>query len=338
MSLHWKQRPEGGGRFALSLIRGFARWCGRAPARVLLLPITLYFLLVRGPERRASRAFLTRVTGRPASLWQVARHIHCFASTILDRVFLLSERFRRFDIEVHGLGELHRQIDKGRGVLLFGSHHGSFEVLRVLSRERPDVRVRVVMDRGQNAVITHLLEALCPDIAATVIDASQSGPAITLAIKDAADAGALVGLLVDRARPGEPARMVGFLGDPAPFPVAPFLIAAALKVPVVLSFGLYLGGSRYAMHFETFADEALEVPRQGRAEALAALQARYAARLEHYVRLAPYNWFNFFDFWQAHDPAPAPAAASVPPTVDRVPVGPGAGDGAAGGAPRDAHG
>lgn len=311
MSAHWKQRPEGGGRFALSLIRGIARWCGRAPARLLLLPITLYFLLVRGPERRASRAFLARLHGRPAGLWQVARHIHCFASTILDRVFLLSERFRRFDIEVHGLDDLHRQIDKGRGVLLFGSHHGSFEVLRVLSRERPDVRVRVVMDRGQNAVITQLLEALCPDIAATVIDAAQSGPAITLAIKDATDAGALVGLLVDRARPGEPARRVDFLGDPAPFPVAPFLIGAALKVPVVLSFGLYLGGSRYAMHFETFAEDAVDVPRQGRAEALAALQARYAARLEHYVRLAPYNWFNFYDFWQADDPDPVPSGAAA---------------------------
>jgi len=24
----------------------------------------------------------------------------------------------------------------------------------------------------------------------------------------------------------------------------------------------------------------------------------YADRLTHYCRLAPYNWFNFFDFWQ----------------------------------------
>ena len=26
---------------------------------------------------------------------------------------------------------------------------------------------------------------------------------------------------------------------------------------------------------------------------------RYAERLEHYCRLAPYNWFNFYDFWGA---------------------------------------
>jgi len=25
---------------------------------------------------------------------------------------------------------------------------------------------------------------------------------------------------------------------------------------------------------------------------------RYAERLEHYCRIAPYNWFNFYDFWR----------------------------------------
>ncbi|RBF91148.1 acyltransferase, partial [Xanthomonas oryzae pv. oryzae] len=45
MSKHWKQRPEGGGRFALWLIRGIARHGGRVVGRALLYPITLYFLL-----------------------------------------------------------------------------------------------------------------------------------------------------------------------------------------------------------------------------------------------------------------------------------------------------
>ena len=302
MTGHWKERPEGGGRFAIWLIRSIAQVGGRAVSRVLLLPITLYFLLVRGPERRASRAYLGRVLGRPAGWRDVARHIHCFAATILDRVFLLSGQFRRFDVRVHGLDALHARMDAGRGVLLFGSHHGSFEVLRVLSRERPDVRVRVVMDRGQNAAITQLLEALCPEIAATVIDARQDGAAITLAIRDATDSGALVGLLVDRARLGEPVQTVPFLGAPAAFPSAPFLIAAALRVPVVLCFGLYRGGRRYDLHFEPF-DMPGSIPRAARRETLRALQAQYAERLAHHVRLAPFNWFNFYDFWSSHAPA-----------------------------------
>jgi predicted LPLAT superfamily acyltransferase len=255
VSEHWKQRPEGGSRFAIWLIRSIASHGGRWLGRLLLYPITLYFVLVRGPERRASRDFLTRLHGRPARLTEVLRHIHCFASTILDRVFMLSGQFRSFDLRISGLEALHAEIDKGEGVLLFGSHLGSFEALRVLARERPDVVVRVVMDRGQNAAVTSMLEALCPDIAATVIDATQDGASIALAIKQATDAGALVGLLVDRARPGDPLQRVPLLGAAAPFPNAPFLIAATLGVPVVLSFGLYRGGRRYDLHFEPFAIE-----------------------------------------------------------------------------------
>jgi predicted LPLAT superfamily acyltransferase len=173
MSDTWKQRPEGGGLFALGLIRGVARHGGRSLARLLLYPITLYFLLRRAPERKASRAWLGRALGRQAGLLDVARHIHTFASTILDRVFLLSGQLRRFKIRVQGLEALHDQLLSGQGLLLFGSHLGSFEVLRVLSRERPDIQVRVVLDIGHNPAMTQLLDALNPGVAATVIDAGD---------------------------------------------------------------------------------------------------------------------------------------------------------------------
>ncbi|MCK7592364.1 acyltransferase [Pseudomarimonas salicorniae] len=295
--MSWKQRPEGGGRFALWLIRSIALYGGRPLGRLLLYPITLYFLLRRRPERHASRAYLSRVFGRPARLSEVARHIHTFACTILDRVFLLSGRFGRFEVEVHGLEVLHQAMEQGRGVLLLGSHHGSFESLRALSQTRPEVDVRVVLDKGQNPEITQLLDALNPQLARGVIDASQPGTSIVLAIGEAAAEGALIGLLADRARPGEPSMDCEFLGSPAPFPTAPMLIASSLHIPVVLCFGLYRGGRRYDLHFELFS-EGLRIPRAGRAAMLSSLLQRYAQRLEHHVRLAPYNWFNFYDFWQ----------------------------------------
>ena len=312
MSPQWKQRPEGGGWFAIWLIRSIARYGGRTVGRALLYPITLYFLLRRGPERRASRAYLARVLQRPATLLDVARHIHTFAATILDRVFLLSGQLRRFAVGIEGLESLHAHLDAGRGVLLFGSHLGSFEVLRVLSRARPDVTVRVVLDKGHNAAMTQLLDALNPDIAATVIDAAQDGPAIVLAIQEAIADGHLVALLVDRAGPGEAARDVPFLGQDAPFPSAPWLIAAVLGAPVLLAFGLYRGGNRYDLVFEPFSDGE-RVPRGQRARQLAALIRRYAARLEHHARQAPFNWFNFYDYWDS----PPPGARTAPAVVLR---------------------
>ena len=308
-TIDWKGRPEGGGRFAIWLIRGIARYGGRALGRLCLYLITPYFTLVRGPEREASRTYLSHALGRKASLWDVLRHVHTFAATILDRVFLLGGRIDAFDVDVHGLDDLHRALDQGRGVLLFGSHLGSFEVLRVLARRRPEYTIRVVLDKGQSPVMTQLLDELNPEIAAGVIDAGQDGPSIVMAIHQACNEGALVALLVDRVRGDEPTLAAPFLGQDAPFPTAPWLIAAALKVPVLLGFGLYRGGNRYELVFEPFAD-VVEVPRGRRASALAALIRRYASRLETFTRAAPYNWFNFYDFWRT--PPHAAATATDP--------------------------
>ena len=296
MNAQWKQRREGGGWFALWLLRTVSLRGGRGVARLLLYPITLYFLLRRHEERRDSRAYLSRVLGRPARLRDVARHIHTFAATILDRVFLLAGDTARFDIRVSGLDSLHAALDRGQGVLVFGSHLGSFEVLRVRGRRRPEQKIRVVLDKAHSPAVTQLLDALNPDIAASVIDASQDGPAIMFEIQKAMSEGALVALLVDRTQPGGQSVDARFLGDPAGFPVAPWQIAAVLQAPVQLAFGLYRGGNRYDLAFEHFSD-GVAIPRRERAAAIPALVARYAERLEHHVRDAPYNWFNFYDFW-----------------------------------------
>ena len=306
MTARWKQRPEGGGWFAILLIRSIGTYGGRALARACLYPITLYFLLRRGPERRASRQWLARALGRRAGWSDAARHIHCFAATLVDRIFLLSGELDRFDIRVHGGEPLMEALGQGRGVLLFGSHLGSFEALRVLAAQRPGLRLRVVYDRGHNAAVTHLLDALNPEVAATAIDARQDGTTILLEVQAALAQGQLVALLVDRAQPGEPVQRVPFLGRDAGFPLAPWQAAAIFGAPVFLGFGLYRGGNRYDLCFEPFSDGAT-VPRRERAGHVAALIARYAGRLEHYALDAPYNWFNFYDYWDIGTQAPARA-------------------------------
>jgi predicted LPLAT superfamily acyltransferase len=309
---HWKQR-EGGGMVAIWIIRTIALRLGRGVARVLLYPIALYFFLRRADERAASRAYLSRVLGRPVRSYDVFRHIHMFAATLLDRMFFLAHGERDFVVEVEGLAELDRWIDVGQGVLLIGSHQGSFEALRALGARRPDVPLRVVLDKQKTPALTAVLEALAPDVGAAVIDASLGGTSVALAMAEGAEQGAMVALLADRGHQNEAMREVPFLGKPAPFPVGPWLLASALKIPVVLCMGIYLGGNRYRLIFEAFADR-VDIPRANRQAALDEIVARYAGRVEHYARVYPFNWFNFYDFWQetGHPDEPADAAARMP--------------------------
>ena len=296
MTAQWTERKEAGGKFALRFIRWLALHASRRLAGATLYPITLYFLLVRSLERRASRNYLRRALGREPTLFDIARHIHTFAATILDRVYLLSGRFQAQRIRVHGREIVHQYLDRGQGVLLLGSHLGSFEVVRVVGLSRPEVVVRVLMDYGHNRRLAAMLDALNPRAAQSLIDAAEDSTRVLLRMHETLDAGGLMGMLGDRMHAAEPVVQCQFFGEPVEFPTSPWRIAAVLKAPVVLIFGLLRPSGEYDVYFESFAEQII-LPRNQREEQGRMWAQRYAQRLEHYARQAPFNWFNFYDFW-----------------------------------------
>ena len=124
----------------------------------------------------------------------------------------------------------------------------------------------------------------------------QNDPALVLKLKEALEAGRLVGIAADRTNPGERSIDVQFMGGTVRLPEGPWAMAAALRVPVILGFGIYRGGAHYETHFELFSERVV-LSRTTRSADLHDVIQRYAQRLEHYAQLAPYNWFNFYDYW-----------------------------------------
>ena len=89
---------------------------------------------------------------------------------------------------------------------------------------------------------------------------------------------------------------VPFLGTPAAFPQGPFLLAGALACPLLFMVGVRRTATVYEVFTESLADQ-VDLPFGERAERLGDLARRYAERLEAHCVEAPYQWFNFFDFW-----------------------------------------
>src|SRR5213082_1645580 len=290
----WATLPERGTPASLRAIAWIAVHLGRPTARLLLYPITAYFLITAHTARRTSYEYLTRVRSRSARWWHVFRHFHCFSATILDRVYLLRGKFQRFDVTLHHKEILHRRVESGKGCILLGSHLGSFEVLRTLGVTQQNFSLKVLMDIAHNENISRFLDALNPEIANTVIVPDQ--PDTLLRVKESLDAGFLIGMLGDRVSSGGRTTQCQFLGAPATFPAGPILLAAMMRCPIILFFGLYRGGNRYEIHFEELLEE-VTLNRDRRAEDIQNWTQRYVDRLEHYTRLAPYNWFNFYPFW-----------------------------------------
>lgn len=267
---------------------------GRAVGRVVLVGIAAYFLAFAPKARRAGRDYLQRALDRAPTLADQFRHVFSFASTIHDRVYLLNERFELYDIEIVGEEHITNACSSGQGVLLIGAHLGSFEVMRALGRKATQRQVAMLMFEENARKINATLAAINPNAVQDIIPLGRMES--MLQARERLEAGQLVGMLADRGLGNDPHRACAFLGRPAPLPLGPFRVAAMLRRPVLFMAGLYLGGNRYRIHFEPLADFSV-VDRKQRESAILAAQDAYAARLEHHCRQAPYNWFNFFDFW-----------------------------------------
>ncbi len=289
----WTRRTERGAMPLIRLMAWLSCTLGRGPTRIILRGIAVYFVIFGGRARRSSRHFLKRALGREPNLVDKYKLFFHFSTCLHDRVFFLRNQDWRFDIVRHGL-EL---FEETQGALLMGAHLGSFEALRAAGRTRARRRVVMAMFEDNARKINRVLHAIAPDAMSDVVGLGRVQSMLELA--ENLEQGSLVGVLADRTLGDEPVMMVDFLGTPAPFPTGPMRMAAALRQPVIFMAALYRGGNKYEMYFELLADfSKLEgVSRAERSVLVENAVRAYAARLEHYARLSPYDWFNFFDFW-----------------------------------------
>jgi predicted LPLAT superfamily acyltransferase len=294
----WVNSPERGSLILLRLMTFVSLRLGRPVGRCILYLIALYFFLFAPTARRHSREYLRRALGRAPTGIDRFRQVFSFASTILDRLYLVNERHELFNVTVEGEELLFESVRDHRGAFLMGAHLGSFEIMSALGRRQTGLRVAMAMYEENARKVSAMFKAVNPANKPEIIALGHIEA--MLRIRERLDAGVFVGMLGDRTLGDQPGQTVSFLGQPALLPVGPMRAAAVLRRPVFFMLGLYKGGNRYQVVFEPLAD--FSATRSGEREVeVAAAIRRYVALLEKYCRSDPYNWFNFFDFWHGCD-------------------------------------
>jgi predicted LPLAT superfamily acyltransferase len=297
----WLSRRERGTVLGIRLAFRTATLLGRRATKPLVAAIALWYRLFDRRAVRASRQWLQRATSTRPGFWRVYRHLRTFAQVTMDRAFLLTGRTKSLEFTRTGLHLLEQQQASGRGAVLLGAHLGSYEAMRAGGRE-DTLRIKIVGYFANSRMINALMAELNPAASTQVLHLGDDPAGVMVSVQQAIEHGEFVGMMADRTGLNERTAEAVFFGEPARFATGPFLLASILRCPVYLVFGLYRSPGRYDLHCEHFADR-IDVPRRDRDAALRAWVQRYAERLEHHARLAPENWFNFFDFWAAGQPA-----------------------------------
>ncbi len=292
---HWKTQGERGNMFVLRLITWIALHLGRRIARCILVPVVAYFFITSPHARRVSAKFLSRIPNQAHGLKAIFQHLYVFATVTLDRVYLLNGRLNLFDIEIKDDNNMALgTAASGAGLFLMGAHFGSFESVRSIARHHPSLKMVLLMYEENARNIKQLLSAINPNVEQDIISLGQ--PRAMLQVKEKINEGALIGVLADRSLDAIGNTRVNFLGLDANFPTGPFRLAAMLQHPVYFMAGVFEGGNRYSVHLEPIADFSMPVDNKDAAINQAIL--RYVEILEKHCKNAPYNWFNYFDFWQ----------------------------------------
>jgi predicted LPLAT superfamily acyltransferase len=299
---HWAQINEfsfvAGIRLLFSICRNLGRW----PFRVALYPVLLWYLVTKPEARASSSDYLRRIAAfqgasqiRPGMI-AVLSHFASFAENLLDRMLLWSGLFKAERIEFHGEEQMVAQMAENRGGLLICSHLGNLDLCRVLSKQA-GFKLTVLVHTKHAEAFNRLLARLDPASQLNLLQVTEVSAATVVLLSEKIGRGEFVAIAGDRIPVSSNPRIASasFLGDMAPFPVGPYILANLLGCPVYLLFSLRAGRAS-EIHFELFR-ESVFLPREGRDQALAELVADYARRLEYFCLRAPLQWFNFYDFW-----------------------------------------
>ena len=299
---HWASLSERGLLWGLLFSTFAYRLLGRTGCLAVLSPVVLYFFLTGREQRVASREFLARVfAARGATRdpgWADSyRHFMSFAGRAVDSFAAWDGRLPPdivSDAEGSAIGQA---AGDPRGALFIVSHLGNADLSRALLDGPTRDRMTVLVHTRHALHYNEVLRRFNPAAAVNTLQVTGIGPETTIDLRERIERGEWVVIAGDRTPIGSRDRVarVPFLGKDAAFAHGPFILGALLGCPVYLLFCLR-EGRRYRLYVERMADR-IELPRDGREEALTACARRYAARLEHYAMKDPLQWYNFFDFW-----------------------------------------
>jgi predicted LPLAT superfamily acyltransferase len=227
----------------------------------------------------------------------VLRHFREFALVLYDRMVVWSGALDAMEFEHDGSERIFELGRKGEGALLLGAHIGSLDMMGFIAR-RYDLKINVVAFQRNAERINAFLQSL----GATnvrIIPLEPGSLVAAFAVRACIERGEFAVMMADRVTPGAAERSapVEFLGREARFPLGPFLLAGVLGCPVYLAFCLHTGDARYTTVMRPLAAPG-RVRRPAREAWARELLGRYVERIEETCRRHPYQWFNFFDFWE----------------------------------------
>lgn len=273
------------------------RLFGHRGGIILLVPVVaIYTLCSRKIHKIISHYLRRRFPGESALRYRM--HGYCnllsFGKVLVERGWLGVGRHARLEGKFEGYDHLLELIKQGRGVVLLTGHVGNWQSALAHLENLP-VKVYALMRYDQNAAAKHFFDLGKGRRQFEIIDADGDFGGMVDAVA-ALQRGEVVTIMADRYVRGSSSE-VRFMGDQVRFPDGAYLLAASNSAPVAVIFAAKTGRNSYTLRlWDSFFPSYGE--RDERSAMLMDGTRRFAQSLEAYLKRYPYQWYNFYNFWQ----------------------------------------
>lgn len=268
--------------------------------------ISLYFFLVHREARKASFSYLRRLRAfavargvdSPApTAVNVFRHFNAFARAVVDKVSVWSGSATCTSVTTDTT-ELRKVLEAKRGAILLSAHIGNVEVMRAVGEQLGEAVVTALMFTKNSERFVKLLTEINPNSHVRIVPIDSISVSTAVDLEERVSKGECIAILGDRLSPTAPDRAVrvSFLGEQASFPEGPFILSSLMNCPVCFCSALAKGDT-YDIKITKFSDRVV-LPRATRKAALEVVVRQYAEHLEAVCLEHPFQWFNFFEFWE----------------------------------------
>jgi predicted LPLAT superfamily acyltransferase len=230
----------------------------------------------------------------------VFRHLLTFAYASLDKLSAWTGGIRVADVDGVNDGLFDAAKKTGRGAMVISAHVGNIEAIRAIATINQRFRINVLVHTLHAESFNRVIEKYSPESPVRLAQVTQIDVGVAMRLSEAVNRGEWLVIMGDRVavKDGEEKAVpVDFLGSPVHQPMGPYVLAAALQCPVYTLFCVRKG-KRFRVRFELLADP-VQLPRKDRETAIQAYASTFAQRLEAIVAEAPFQWFNFYDYWGA---------------------------------------
>ncbi len=251
-----------------------------------------FFTFIFSPKiREYSKKYFNVINLKPSLINQF-KHILSYANSLVDKILVFCGDFNPDNIifeDENDKNKLFDDISRKKGVLLICTHIGNIEVFYsyYLNSANKNTHANVFVNKKQGKIFAGFLETIKTDFPVKFFPVEEISLNTGIELKENLDKGEIVFIAGDRLAQDNDTKMIKarMFEHDILLPKGTFKLAKLMDVPTYFISAVKLG-----KYYKIYLEQQNDLSQK-------ALSDAFAQYMEKVVKINPFQFFNFYDFF-----------------------------------------